>query len=486
MAYILLGGDRTMMQMEHRLIQGQSQRLMLTQKMQQALKILQYNAQELDLHVQHELETNPVLEHTASIPDNPPPVVENSTTQGHGAASFDDADYDLDAFTSRWEKRIQEGRDLSVNGDMAAKRDYYENSITQDQSLSAKLMTQLNLVFADTDQYIIGERIIGEIDDRGYFSGSLDEIALESNIPLGEVERVLYRIQRFEPLGIAAQDLSECLLIQINSEFPDEPELVTLVEHHLDDLQHRQIPKIAKAMKTTPERVEELKNLLATLNPWPGRGYASEPTQYIIPDLVVEKEDGIYVVRLSEEGSPKLAINDEYKALSKTKEMVKEDKSFLREKMESAKWLIRNIEQRQQTILKIGKAIIDVQREFLDKGVDKIKPLTLQEIADVVGVHEATVSRTTRGKYMQTPQGLFELKYFFSTGLKTASGEDQSAKSVQLQVKNIIEGEDKLKPLSDQKIADKLKADGLSIARRTITKYREALGIPSTTKRRQY
>ncbi len=474
-----------MMQMEHRLVQGQSQRLMLTQKMQQALQILQYNAQDLELHIQRELEANPVLEQAAP-PEIEGPTAEKPATEGHDTANFDDAGYDLDSFTSRWEKRIQEGRDLSVNGDLAAKRDYYENSITQDESLSSKLMTQLNLAFGDTNDYAIGERIVGDIDDRGYFTGSVAEIAGEAEVSATEVERILYRIQRFEPLGIGARDLTECLLIQLQSELPDEPELVDLVENHLDDLQHRQIPAIAKAMKTTPERVEELKNLLATLNPWPGRGYVSEPTQYIIPDLVVEKEDGAYVVRLTEEGSPKLEINDDYQALAKTKGMAKEEKSFLREKVESAKWLIRNIEQRQQTILKIGKAIIDVQREFLDKGVDKIKPLTLQEIADVVGVHEATVSRTTRGKYIQTPQGLFELKYFFSPGLKTASGEDQSAKSVQLQVKKIVETEDKRKPLSDQKIADKLKADGLSIARRTVTKYREALGIPSTTKRRQY
>ena len=179
-------------------------------------------------------------------------------------------------------------------------------------------------------------------------------------------------------------------------------------------------------------------------------------------------------------------MNDDYKSLSKDKKREKDERSYLREKLESAKWLIRNIEQRQQTILKIGKAIIDFQWEFLDKGVDKIKPLTLQEIADVVGVHEATVSRTTRGKYMQTPQGLFELKYFFSTGLKSKDGEDQSAKSVQLTIKRIIDEEDKRKPLSDQKIADILKADGLTIARRTISKYRDVLNIPSTTMRKQY
>jgi RNA polymerase sigma-54 factor len=296
----------------------------------------------------------------------------------------------------------------------------------------------------------------------------------------------LYRIQRFEPVGVGARDITECLLLQIAQAYPHEPELCELVEEHFDALQHRKIPQIAKAMRVPADRVEELKSMLSTLDPWPGHAFSSEATIYIAPELVVEKVDGEYQVSLTEEGSPKLTLNEDYQSLSKDKKREKDERSFLREKLESAKWLIRNIEQRQQTILKIGKAIIEVQREFLDKGVDKIRPLTLQEIADVVGVHEATVSRTTRGKYIQTPQGLFELKYFFSTGLKHSEGEDQSSKSVQLKISKIIEDEDKRKPLSDQKIADMLKVDGLTIARRTISKYRDILNIPSTTMRKQY
>lgn len=474
-----------MMRMDNRLVQTQSQRLMLTQKMQQALQILQYNAQELDMHVQNELESNPVLE--LVVPDEPVETLprEAPETNGHDGSDFNDAE-SMEDFVSPWEERIKEGRDLSVNRELLERRDYYENSITKEESLTSHLLTQLRMAYGDGGQYAIGERIIGDIDERGYFTGSIDEIAVELEVPLEDVERILYRIQRFEPAGIGARDVVECLLLQINAEYPYDEQLRTLVQDHFEALQHRQIPKIAKAMNIAPEQVEELRRKLATLDPWPGLEFESEPTQYIAPDLVVSKEEGEWVVSLTSEGGPALKINDGYRALAKSKGVERDDKSFLRDKLESAKWLIRNIEQRRQTILKVGMAIMEFQREFLERGPDAIRPLTLQEIADVVGVHEATVSRTTRGKYIQTPQGLFELKYFFSPGLKSAHGEDQSAKSVQLRVKKIVDTEDKSKPLSDQKIADMLKKEGLTIARRTVTKYREALNIPATNLRKEY
>ena len=474
-----------MMRMDNRLVQTQSQRLMLTQKMQQALQILQYNAQELDMHIQNELESNPVLELAA--PEEPAelPAQSPSETNGHDASDFNDSEA-LEDFVSPWEERIKEGRDLSINRELLERRDHYENSITKAESLSSHLLTQLRMAYEDDRNYRIGERIIGDIDDRGYFTGSLEEIAVELEIPLDDIERVLYRIQHFEPAGVGARDVVECLLLQINAEYPDDARLRELVQNHFEALQHRQVPKIAKAMNIAPEYVEELRRKLATLDPWPGLEYESAPTQYIAPDLVVEKMDGEWVVSLTTEGGPTLRINDAYKNLAKGKQVERTDKSFLREKLESAKWLIRNIEQRRQTILKVGTAIMEFQKDFLEKGPDAIRPLTLQEVADVVGVHEATVSRTTRGKYIQTPQGLFELKYFFSPGLKSASGEDQSAKSVQMRVKKIVEEEDKHKPLSDQKIADILKNEGLSIARRTVTKYREAMNIPATNLRKEY
>lgn len=473
-----------MMSMGPRLIQSLRQTQTLSLKMQQALQILQYSSLELEQHVKQELETNPVLEANANISEPEPPTAE--TPNGHDGEAYDDTSFDLDAFASRWGQRLKEGRDLSVNPDLASRRDYYLNSITQEESLTAHLLTQLRLAIEDPDDLALGEYLVGEIDQRGYFTGSLEDIAEELGIELTQVERMLYRIQRFEPTGVGARDLAECLLLQINVEYPHEPELSVLVENHLDDLQRRQIPAIAKAMRVSTSRVEELKDILATLDPWPGHEYDAEPTQYIAPDLVVEKYDGEFVVSLAESGSPELKLNEGYKALAKDKTMDKTEKKYIRSKLESAKWLIQNIAQRQQTILRIGKAIMDVQHEFLAKGVEKIKPLTLQEIADIVGVHEATVSRTTRGKYVQTPQGLFEFKYFFSPALKTATGGSQSSKSVRATIRKIIDAEDKLKPLSDQKITNKLIENGLKIARRTVTKYREDMKIPAMTMRKEY
>ncbi|MCL4694352.1 MAG: RNA polymerase factor sigma-54 [Candidatus Hydrogenedentes bacterium] len=474
-----------MMHMEHRLAQTQTQRLMLTQKMQQAIHILQLSGIELEQYVQQELETNPVLDQLQKEAKPEPEAKSEATTTSDGA-SVDDSSFNLDDYASMWTDFRREGTDFSRNPDLAQQRDYYQNSITKEESFTSMLLTQLRLAAPDEKSYEIGEHIIGDIDSKGYFTGDIDDIAQTLNVTPAEVERVLYRVQRFEPTGVGARDIIECLLLQINVEYPDEQELKTLVSEHLEALEHRQIPKIAKAMNITPERVEELKEMLSTLDPWPGLEYSSDPPQYVTPDVIVEKIDEEYVVYLSDESVPELRINGDYRKMMQNGRVTKDEKQYLRDKVESARWLIRNIQQRQQTILRIASAIVEVQEEFFDKGIEAIKPLTLQEIADKVGVHEATVSRTTRGKYMQTPQGLFEMKFFFSPGLKRDSGDAQSSKSVQSVIKKIIEEEDKTKPLSDQKIADMLKKQGINIARRTVTKYREGMGILSTTMRRSY
>lgn len=477
-----------MMRMEQGLRQTQTQNLMLTQKMQQAIQILQLSGLELEQYIQQELETNPVLEQqrlereqSLEIADTTPKGPIDETGQ------FDDGSFDLDGYTDKLTQFYSEGADLSRNSDLADRYQYYENSITQGESLRSKLMSQLSLAARNEEDIAVGEAIIGDVDARGYFQGSVSAIAEELNLPEAKVERVLYMMQRFEPTGVCARDVVECLLLQIAAEFPNVPQLHTLVEKHLEDLERRQIPKIAKAMGVPPERVEELKDMLATLNPWPGYEFSPEPTQYIAPDVIVEiDDDDEVIVYLADGSSPQLTISDDYSTLVKRRDVPKDQRAYLREKMESAKWLIKNIERRKQTILGIGKAIAEVQREFMFKGAEALKPLTLQEIADMVGVHEATVSRTTRGKYMQTPQGLFEMKYFFSPGLRTDSGEAESSKAVMSMIQKIVDEEDKAKPLSDQKISDLLKVQGINVARRTVTKYREALNIPATTMRKEY
>jgi len=475
-----------MMSMEHRLDQRQKQtlgqRIMLTQKMQQSIQILQLSAAELEQHIQQELETNPVLEVVEREPvlEPVPPAASTDAPD-----EFEEA-FDLDTFARDWEYDIRnrEGQDLSRNPDLDERRRYYENSITREESFSSRLLTQLRMAADDETTLRIGECIIGDINDRGYFTGSLEEIAADTGVPVEQVEDVLRLVQSFEPIGVGARDIVECLLIQIAVEYPDEPQLRELVEFHLEELERRQIPKIAKAKNISVERVEELKAMLAKLNPWPGS--AGDLPQYVIPDVIVEKVDGAFVVYPGDDHLPGLRISAEYRQMASNAKMDPQGKQYLREKVDSAKWLLRNIEQRQNTIVRIARAIVDVQEEFLEKGPEFLKPLTLQEIADTVGVHEATVSRATRGKYMQTPQGLYEMKYFFSPGLRRDSGESQSSKSVQSIIKKIIDEEDKSRPLSDQKIADMLRRQGLNIARRTVTKYRESLGILTTTLRKKY
>ncbi|MBI2424497.1 MAG: RNA polymerase factor sigma-54 [Candidatus Hydrogenedentes bacterium] len=474
-----------MMHMEHRLTQTQRQQLVLTQKMQQALHILQLNGIELEQYIQQEIETNPFLDQPQSRDDMPEikPVADTVAESGDFEEPFD-----LDRYSDKWDIRHREGKDLSYNSDLEARRRFYEDSITKEESLRAHLLGQLSYAIKDPGLHAMGERIIiGDIDDRGYFTGNEEEIAEELDTSPEAVSHVLRIIQGFEPTGVGAHDVVECLLLQIDAEFPHEPELKILVRDYLEELKQRQIPKIAKSMNVRPERVEDLKRMLATLNPWPGHEYTNEPPQYIAPEVVVEEVEGKFMVRLASDRMGTIQINDDYHKSLKTRGLKKEDKDYVRGKIESARWLQRNIEQRQQTILRVSQSIVDFQTDFLRKGIEQIRPLTLQVIADEVGVHESTVARTTRGKYIQTPQGLFELKFFFSPGLQKDDGsEAQSSKSVQAQIQKIVEAEDKRKPLSDQKIANLLKKEGTQIARRTVTKYREALNIPSTTMRKQY
>ncbi len=472
-----------MMRMEHRIDQRQTLRLMLTQRMQQAIQILQLSGLELDQYVQQELEANPVLEQKSQASD---PPEEEQREPSSSDETVDDVAFDLDEFATRLGDYRPTGPDFSRNRDLDSRREYFQNSITKGESFTAMLLRQLRMAAPQEEDYRIGERIIGDIDDKGYFTGSEEEIAEELGVPIENIHHMLGVIQQFEPTGVGARDVVECLLLQIEMEYPEDDELKVLVAEHLEKLERRRIPAIAKAMGIKPERVEELKELLSKLYPWPGLEYSSDPPQYVTPDVIVEKTDEGYELYLSNESSPELRISKQYRAWMRKKNMSKDEKKYLRDRIESAKWLIRNIEQRQNTILRIAQAIIDVQQDFLEYGDEAIKPLTLQEIADVVGVHEATVSRATRGKYIQTPQGLFEMKYFFSPGLKCDTGDAQSSKSVQSLMKKMIDEEDKTRPLSDQKIANQLKEQGINIARRTVTKYRENMDILPTTMRKVY
>ena len=347
--------------------------------------------------------------------------------------------------------------DFNRNPDLEARYQYYQDSITREESLSAFLLNQLTLTCSDPQQRTIGERIIiGDINKDGLFTGSVEEIAEELATTPEAVSEVLAIIKTFEPTGVGASSLIECLVLQIEADYPEEPLLITMLTEHWDKLLHRKFALIADTMGISEERVKELNRLLASLNPFPGREYSQEQPVYIYPEITIEEVDGDFIATLTTDNLSGLTIDQAYIDDIRSKKQSPDDKRYVDTYADAAQLLLRNIERREDTIKKVAQAIVDLQREFMLNGPAAMKPLTLEQIAVKVDVHESTVSRAINGKYMQTPQGVFEMKYFFSSGLSAASGEDLSSTAVCETIKKIVEEENKKRPLSDQKITDQL------------------------------
>lgn len=327
-------------------------------------------------------------------------------------------------------------------------------------------------------EYQIGEFIIGNIDDRGYLTLSLEEIARIMDASMEECQRVLEIIQTFEPLGVGGRDLRESLLIQLRERGIDDPVAKAIVENHLDEIDKKSFAQLAKALKVSTAQVQEAMERLGSLSPNPGFGYVATEAEVIIPDLIVEKIDDNYVAMLNDRNIPRLRISPLYKTLlAKSRGTPEETKNYVRDKLNAARWLIKSIDQRRSTMLKVMNYLIYAQRKFLEKGVSELKPMTLQEVAEATGLHISTISRVVNNKYVQSPRGIFELKYFFGSKVESADGEEVSSKSVKDKIASMIAGEDPHKPLSDQKITNMLRAEGLQVARRTVAKYREQLKI---------
>nr|WP_245985090.1 RNA polymerase factor sigma-54 [Biomaibacter acetigenes] len=346
---------------------------------------------------------------------------------------------------------------------------------------------QLHLCSISRTEFKIGEFLIGNLDKRGYLTISTAEAAKLLKVSEQEVEKVLKLIQTFEPAGIGARNLIECLLIQVEQRNIDMPKIKELITGHLKDLAEARYSRIAEALNISLSEVQRLKDVILTLDPKPGRNFSSvNDTQYIIPDAVIEKVGNDYVVIMNDSVSPRLSINSYYRSLLYSENRESNISKFLSQRLDSALWLIKSIEQRRITLNKVISTIVEVQRDFLDYGVTCLKPLTMKQIADRVGIHESTVSRAISGKYVQTPRGLFELKFFFKNGLDNTNGSSTSSESIKKMIKEMVGGEDPYNPLSDQKIADDLKKKGIIISRRTVAKYREEIGIPSSAKRKRY
>ena len=473
-------------------VQKLSLQQILAPQLQQSLHLLQVPTLELCSLVQEELQQNPLLE---ELPKDEHRVeVEPSADEGpkDEADAKPETDFKeefevLSKLDEEWREYFSQtssfhGRSVQQE----EQRQHFFDSIVQQESLQQHLLEQLNYVTIPDDQRKVAELIIGSINDDGYLLTPIEELAVSTGRSLEQLQQALDLVQTFHPVGVGARNLKECLLIQLDRLGKAESIEAVVVNQHLDDLGRKRYPEIARAMGLSVEQVQQIANFISTLEPKPGRMFSTEQQQYVSPDVVIQRVEGEYVVLLNNEQIPHLRISNTYKDLMATAEKSSEARDYIREKIRAGKFLIKSIYQRQQTIYNIAKVIVERQVEFLDKGIAHLKPLTMAQVADVVGVHETTVSRAVANKYVQTPQGLFEMKYFFTPGFETAGGGSMSNTSVKEQISKLIEREDPTKPLSDQEIVAILKEQGIPIARRTVAKYRNELNILPSNLRKTY
>jgi RNA polymerase sigma-54 factor len=479
------------MAMEARLSLRQSQRVVMTPLLQQAIQLLQLSTLELQEVVQKELLENPLLEEVApetaegpepvaAAPDAPAPTpVEPAPVEPLPTSErqTDDLPFDLTAvmFDDNSEERslvAQEEREELP----------FENIVRSVSSLTDHLDEQLRFTVEDPLVRLIGTEIIGNLDEDGYLRAELAEIAERCKTTVDQVEKVLALVQAFDPPGVAARSIQECLLIQLKADPNPDPVSIEIIEDHFDELSRRRYPDIARALKLPLDRVMESVEEIMGLEPKPGRRFGGSDSRYITPDVVVHKMGNEYVVVLNEDGIPRLRVNSLYRSLLRNNG--DEARAYVEQKLRSAVWLIKSVDQRQRTLRKVTQSIVKFQRDFLDKGLPCLRPLSLRDVGEDIGMHESTISRVTTNKYVETPQGLFELKFFFHSGIASGDGEMVSSVSVKKMIQDLLANEDPAKPLSDQEVAQILKGRGLTIARRTVAKYREELGILPSHQRR--
>ena len=454
----------------------QSQKLVMTPELIQAIKILQFNTQELDSYVQEEILVNPVLEKeegSQEVEKDPPPPGEDADPIDWKEHIREQA-YEGDQIRGWSEKREDSG-------------DLYERYVSDDMTLVDHLMFQLQFMARCDEIHDIGRYIIESLDENGYMTSTVEEIAQALGTSEGKVRVALEIIRKMDPAGVGASDIRECLLIQVRGLDIDSPMLEQMITDHLDDLGANRIGAIAKSMGTSVEEVQQMADTIRALEPKPGRQFAGgSDTRYIIPDVVLEKNEDGFSINISETSAPRLRVSSYYKDLLGRAESDEQLAGYLSDRVNSAMWLIRSIEQRKQTIYNVAEAIVEHQKEFFEKGSKYMKTLTLKDIAEELGIHESTVSRSINGKYLQCCHGIFELRYFFSAGVSDTSGQGISSSSVKEFIREIVDGEDPRKPYSDQAIVGLLSEKGLNISRRTVAKYRDDLQILSSSKRRRY
>jgi RNA polymerase sigma-54 factor len=470
----------------------QRQQLVMTPKLQQALKLLQMPALELQQMLKQEMLENPLLEEIDELDELREEREERDETDEKEKESTDEdklQDGEAGEETVDWEEYFNHGFEIGRAGaEEETQEEFFEKVPVAKQSFTDMLVGQLRMATDDEQIIAIADYVIGSLDEGGYLTCELEEVANTFDIPIEDVDKVLELIQSFDPPGIGARNLQECLLLQLRSRGEEDTLAARIIRDHFEEFKQKKYLEISKKLKVTIQEVQNQCRVIATLDPKPGLEVVVEDPKYVIPDLVVENVDGKYVVYLNDRNIPRLRVSQSYheELMKGTRDGDRETREFINTRLKSAKWLIQTIEQRRRTMVKVMECIARKQREFFEKGTAFLRPLTLQQVASEISMHESTVSRVTTNKYVQTPRGVFELKFFFSSSLGTQDGGEVSAKSAKDKIRRIIDSEDTHSPLSDQKIADMLKADGLNIARRTVAKYREQLNILPARMRKEY
>jgi RNA polymerase sigma-54 factor len=488
-----------------------TQSLVITPQLKHAIKILQLSRQDLEHLVSEEMEQNPTLEELIEgqeemelereigTPDERMPELVDPTTETAAPTNNDETPTELAPEESNlgdinWEEYLSDYANNTTQGSLSSgsyadydeeRRPSLENTLTRTNSLVDHLTWQLRMGNFTADEQAIGDVLIGNTDDNGYLQISIEDAAFEAGVDTELALATLRKMQDFEPQGVLARDLRECLLIQLRLLGFGDSLAAAIVADHLGLVEAKRFDKLSKELRVGRDEIADAIRIIANLEPKPGRDYATTETRYVTPDVFVDKMDGEYVVSLNDDGMPRLRVSNSYRRMLVDEDGSNEAKSYIREKLSAAQWLIRSIHQRQSTLFKVTSSIVRFQRDFFDHGVKALRPLVLKDVANDIGMHESTVSRATANKYVHTPQGTLELKYFFTSSIRSSDGEGVSAESVKEKIKKIIDTEDPRRPYSDQYIAQTLAAESIEIARRTVAKYREIMGILPSSRRRQ-
>ena len=487
------------MGIELKLQMRQTQRLVMTPMLQQAIKLLPMTRLELVAAIRGELEQNPLLEEeetpevtaAAEVEAEQTPPAETQETLKKQEAVYEEQATLGDKTKEKsdevdWDTYMQNDLYEGRTGEPNAEFPSIENTLRQKESLESHLMWQLSMTAATEEEETLGEIIIGNLNEDGYLEESLEDLAKEAGVDVERMEDALALVQGFDPAGVGARNVKECLLLQVANAKLKGTLVEKLTRDHLEELDERNFKKLAKALEVDVDDVVTAMRVIKEFDPKPGLAFNPEETVYITPDLFVVRMDNEYQVYLNDEDIPRLRINNYYQSILKNKSKdTSQTRDYVEEKLKSAQWMIKSIEQRRQTMLKVGRSICKFQRDFLEKGLSHLKPLVLKDVAEDIGMHESTISRVTTNKYIHTPQGLFELKYFFHSAVSGREGEEMSSVRVKEMIRKICREEDPGKPYTDDQIVNILDGMSVKIARRTVTKYRKELKIPSTPKRKK-